>query len=152
MEQNSPFDSFELQITPLAQGFLKETAKWALFLSILGFIGLGFLILGGLSMIAAGSMIDSVAGGMGAMGMFSGLTLGLVYLVFAILYFFPIYYLYKFASNTKQALQNNNTEKLTSSLESLKSHYKFMGILAILMIVFYILFIVIFAATISGNM
>jgi hypothetical protein len=35
----------QLTITSAAKGFLKETAKWCKFLSILGFVGLGLLFL-----------------------------------------------------------------------------------------------------------
>jgi hypothetical protein len=41
-----------------------------------------------------------------------------------VLYFFPVYYLNKFASNAKAAFKNNDSETLTTSLEYLKSHYK----------------------------
>lgn len=151
-ENKSAFESFELQLTQEAQGFLREAAKWAMFLSILGFIGLAFMLLAGLTMFAAGSALDSVA--TGAMAAFPASILGVVYLVMAILYFFPIYYLYKFASSTKQALLNSNTEQLTDSLRNLKSHYKFIGIITIIVIASYIVgaivMVSIFASAAAG--
>lgn len=150
----SSFDSFEFQIGPTAQGFLREAAKWATFLSILGFIIIAFMVFGGLIMIAAGGMMGSAEGmegmpsGMGEMAFFSGGVLGTIYLLAALLYFFPVYYLYKFASKLKASFANNNTEELTSAFENLKSHYKFMGILAIITIVLYILGII--AAVVVG--
>ena len=153
----SSFDSFELQITPMAQGFLKETAKWAMFLAIMGFIVIGFCILGAIGMFAVGGAMasDEMAGmegmgGMGAMASLGGATLGVIYLLAAVFYFFPVYYLYKFASNTKQAFANNNTAQLTASFENLKSHYKFMGILTIVGIVLWILMII-FVAVMAGS-
>lgn len=152
MEHNSSFDSFELQITPVAQGFLKEIAKWATFLSIMGFIFIGFLVLGALAMFAMGGAMGASdmqgMGGMGMMGMLGGATLGIIYLVIALLYFFPVMYLFKFASNAKKALSSNNTDQLTTSIENLKSHYKFMGILTIIGIVFY--FIIFIVAIVAG--
>jgi len=150
MENSSQFDSFELQLTQQAQDFLKETAKWAMFLSILGFIGLAFMLLGGLAMFAAGSAIDSASGDMGMMGAFPSSVLGAIYLIMAILYFFPVMYLFKFASNTKQAISDRNSEMLTNSLGSLKSHYKFVGILAIVMIVTYIVGIIVAISVFAG--
>lgn len=152
MEHNSSFDSFELQFTPVAQGFLKEIAKWASFLSVMGFIFIGFLVLGALAMFAVGGAMGAGdmqgMGGMGMMGMLGGATLGVIYLVIAVLYFFPVMYLFKFASNAKKALSGNNTEQLTASIENLKSHYKFIGILTIVGIVFYVVIFIV--AIIAG--
>jgi len=149
MEHNSSFDSFELQFTPVAQGFFRETAKWAKFLSIVGFVLIGFMVIGAFAMFAmggAGSMdemdgMNSMGGGMGMMGAM-GAALGVVYLLVALLYFFPVLYLYKFASKAKQALDGNNTEELTSAFENLKSHYKFVGILTAIVLIIYALFFI----------
>lgn len=45
MEENSVFEKFELQLDQSAKDFLKETAKWAYFLSIVGFVGIGLIML-----------------------------------------------------------------------------------------------------------
>jgi hypothetical protein len=149
MEHNSSFDSFELQFTPVAQGFLRETAKWAKFLSIVGFVFIGFYVLIAFVMFAMGGAIGSQAGQMegmqgmsgpiGLMGI-GGAAMGVFYLICALLYFFPVLYLYRFASNAKQALLANNTQQLTASFENLKSHYKYIGILMLIMLVFVLLF------------
>lgn len=145
MENTSPFDSFELQLTAAAQGFLRETAKWARFLSIIGFIFVALYIILALMMFAVGGAMGSAEGmgGMGMMGAMGGATLGIIYLLGAILYFFPILYLYRFASKALMAFESNSTEHLTSSLENLKSHYKFMGILMIIVLVLMVLGIII---------
>ena len=142
MEHNSSFDSFELQFTPVAQGFLRETAKWARFLSIVGFIFIGLYVLLALMMFAMGGAMDAASenmdgmGGMGMMGAVGGAAMGVIYLICALIYFFPILYLYRFASNTLSALDSNNTDQLTNGLENLKSHYKFMGILMCIALIF----------------
>jgi len=139
MENRSAFESFELQLTPIGQGFLKETAKWAFIYSIFGFIGLGFLILGALSMFAMGSTIpDDPSFGGATMGIF-GTGMGVAYLISAVLYFFPVYYLYQFSTKAKKALENTNSESLTDSLGNLKSHFKFLSIFMIVVFVFAIL-------------
>lgn len=147
MEDNystkSSFDSFELHLSETAKGFLRETAKWAFFLSILGFIGLGFLVLVALFMFAAGGAIASAAGGaFGALGAMGGGIIGTVYLILAILYFFPVLYLFKFASKTKRALAESSTEGLTEGLENLKSHYKFIGIFTLIILSLYVLILI----------
>ena len=139
MEQNSTFDNFELQFTETAKGFLKETAKWAYFLSIIGFIGVGFLVVFALAigtMMGAASSFGNSFAAFGAMG---ATFITVLYLVMAILYFFPVYFLNRFASNLKAAFRDNDTVLLTKSLEFLKSHYKFLGISTIVFIGFYLL-------------
>lgn len=141
MEHDSKFDSFELQFTQQSQRFYSETSKWATFLSIIGFLGSGFMVLLGLVMFAMGSAIGSGMGNNPMAGMFSGGLLGGFYLVFALINFFPAYYMYKFASKAKAALNNNDTTTLTESFENLKSYFKFTGIAVIVVIALYALII-----------
>lgn len=142
MEDNSVFENFELQLNQTAKDFLKETAKWAYFLSILGFILIGFLVI---IAVFAGTFLasmGSIVPGMGGMGGSFGLVMGILYFGIAALYFFPVYYLFKFASNTKVAFRDNDSEALTNSLGYLKSHYKFIGIMTVVILGFYVLMIV----------
>lgn len=136
MEETSVFEKFELQLDQTAKEFLKETAKWAYFLSILGFVGIGLMLL---VAVFAGSLFASMGSmpGMGAMGGSFGTIMGVFYFFIAALYFFPVYYLNKFASNAKKAFKDNDTEALTVSLGYLKSHYKFIGILMLSILVLY---------------
>jgi hypothetical protein len=48
----------------------------------------------------------------------------------------------KFAANLKLAFKSNDSAALASSFEYLKSHYKFIGIMAIVTLSFYALFII----------
>ncbi len=132
MEENQ---NFGLQLQTAAQDYLRESAKWSMFLAILGFIGIGFMALMAIVMTSAMSMMPEVPGPFGAI---KGL-ISIMYLVFAILYLFPIYYLYKYADNTKKALNSQNSELLTNAFSNLKSHHKFLGISAIVVISLYIL-------------
>ncbi len=144
MEEYSEMEEFELHLNQSAKRFLKETAKWAYFLSILGFIGIGFIVL---IAIFAGAIFGTIGGMMpgeipGKIGSSLGIIMAVVYLLIAALYFFPIYYLNRFASNLKVALKDNNSESLANSFEYLKSHYKFIGIFALIILSFYVLIIV----------
>ena len=129
----SAFSDFEeLKIGENAKSFLLETAKWAKFLAILGFIGIGFMILAALMMMVLGSVIGNSSG-------FSPGILGLTYLVMSVLYFFPTLYLFNFASKIKSAILNQNQQDSDLGLENLKKTFKFMGIMAIVVIAIYIL-------------
>jgi small-conductance mechanosensitive channel len=135
MEENKVAD---LQLTWDSKGFLKETAKWAYFLSIMGYIGIGLLII---FAIFAGTIFSSL-GEVGGMGSMPVAFITSLYLLLAVLYFFPVYYLNKFGSNTKTALASNDSDMLGSALEYLKSHYKFIGIMTIVVMSLYVLAIV----------
>jgi len=133
METKSPFEQFEeLRIDRISREFLTETAKWANFLSILGFIGLGLMVLVSLFMLVIGASSSFMPLG-------NGIFVGIFYILIAGFYFVPINYLYKFSSNMKNALRTNNQTSLTASFEYIKSHYKFIGILTLVMIGIYIL-------------
>ena len=141
MEEKSQFETFELQLNQTAVQYLKESAKWSLFLAIMGFIGIAFMIIAAISM---GTLMSSGLGsspGMGAMAGMGGILSG-VYIVMALLYFFPIYYLYKYATDMKNALNSRNNEMLTGALGYLKSHHKFLGVSMIVIISLYILIFV----------
>jgi hypothetical protein len=142
-EQKSQFDNFELQITAQAQSFLKEAAKWATFIAIMGFIGVGLMVLFSVFFMVSGEALTRMQGmGNTQVSPFPAVIVGIVYLIFSVLYFFPILYLFKFASSLKEALNSNRTDKLTDAFESLKSHYKFIGILIIISIALFVLFFI----------
>lgn len=126
------FSNTDLIVTTQAKNFLQFASKWANFLSIMGFISLGLMVLAGFAVIVFGSAFGGIAGGM-QMGM-----LGFIYLLMALLYFFPTYYLYVFASKMKKALNNNTQDEFDLGLENLKSFFKFIGIFTIIMISFYL--------------
>ncbi len=134
MEEKSPFQKFEINLTDYGIDMLRETAKWAYFLSILGFVGIGFMVI---IALFAGTIFSAVPSATG--GILPGATLTIIYLLMAGLYFMPVFYLYKFSSNVKAAIRDNNTSKLNDGLTFLKSHYKFIGILTIVILSLYVL-------------
>lgn len=142
MEETSVFEKFELHLDESAKDFLRETAKWAYFLSILGYIGIGLIVIIAVFAGAIFSTLGSTVPGMGSMGGSLGLMMGVVYFVIAAIYFFPVYYLNKFAVNAKRAFRENDSEALTNSFEYLKSHYKFIGIFTLSIMILYGLILV----------
>lgn len=134
MEEIQTMENSNLQLTEESKSFLQETAKWAYFLSILGFIAVGFMVVLAIFM----GTLFSKLGVFGArFGMMEGGFISAIYLILALLYFFPMYYLFQFASKAKTAFKNVDNETLVSSFQYLKSHYKFMGIVAIVLLAFY---------------
>ena len=125
----------QLKITPSAKGFLKETASWCKFLSILGFISLGLLLLGSFFIGVLYSSLPQVA----TAPFNLGTIMTVFYVVVIIIYIFPIYYLYQFSAKVKKALLLKDDEVLTSAFEMLKSHYKFIGVFTIITVSIYLL-------------
>lgn len=135
--------NIEMNLNETAIGFLKESAKWSMFLAILGFVGVVFMLIAGIFMGTIMSnlpMGNEMGNRMGSnpFSMMPGL-IAVLYIIIAVLYFFPIYYLYKYADKTKIALQSANANMLTEGLGYLKSHHKFLGIMMIVIISLYIL-------------
>ena len=138
MEDNLHVENGEnLVIDWHSKEFLKETAKWTKFLAILGFVGIGLMVLGSLVMLFAPSSLMSN----GDFPFGGKIFMMLLYLAFAVLYYFPISYLYQFSENTKKAIENNDNNAIRDAFEFLKSHYKFMGILTIILLSFYAIMI-----------
>ncbi|MHC2990649.1 hypothetical protein OB13_03275 [Pontibacter sp. HJ8] len=126
-----------LNINLDSKTFLLNTAKWGKFLAIVGFVFVGLMVAGGLfASTVLGAMGEGAGLGGSAMG---SAFFGVFYLLFALLYFFPVLYLYKFSSKMKIALSANNEELVSESFKSLKSLFKFMGVLTIVMLVAYAL-------------
>jgi hypothetical protein len=133
--QNAITELEQLTLSSAAKGFLSETAKWGKFLSILGFIVLGLMLIGSFFI---GAFYNSMPQA-GAMPFDLGIVVTFIYIVVALIYIFPIYYLYQFSAKMKKALVSKDDAVLAMALEMLKSHYKFIGVFAIITLSVYIL-------------
>ena len=125
----------QLKITASAKGFLKEIASWCKFLSILGFIGLGLLLLGSFFIGVLYSSLPLVA----PVPFNLGTMMTIFYVVVVLIYIFPIYYLHQFSVKMKKALLSKDDEVLASAFKMLKSHYKFIGVFTIITVSIYLL-------------
>ena len=133
--QNAITELEQLTITSAAKGFLKETAKWCKFLSILGFIGLGILLL---SSFFVGTIYNNMPEA-ATMPINLGTAMTFFYILMIAIYVFPLYYLYQFSIKLKKALNTKDDAILAAAFEMLKSHYKFVGVFTIIMLSIYIL-------------
>lgn len=141
MESNQNLLNTDLQIDLTAQAYLAETAKWANFLSIIGFI-LSVII--GIVAIFAGTLFGNLTRGFGGSGSFAGAGfVTVIYLIGAAVYFFMSLFLFRFASKMKTALITNDQQTLNSSFLNLKNLYKLMGILTLVYLSFLVLALII---------
>jgi hypothetical protein len=131
-------DRSGLSITPEIRQYWRETANWALFFAVLMFLIYGFIVL---AMLLAGV----AGGGMGMVG--AVFVIGIYTLVF----FLPAWYYYKFSSQSKQAMNTDDTALLDEAFTNLRRYYNYIGILTIVIISLYLLMILIFGAAILGR-
>jgi hypothetical protein len=134
VEANNNQDNlFELLIDHQANGYLEETAKWTRFLSILGFIFCGLIVI---VAIFFGSILSSVflgRGEAGSIGTGAGIAVAVIYVMVALLYFFPCFYLFNFSGKIQAALRGNDQTQLNLAFKNLKSCFKFWGIFTIVL-------------------
>jgi len=129
-----------MQLTEQAKKYLMEASKWANFIAIVGFIAIGLLIIMSFSI---GTILASLPEG--SLGGLSPKFFSFFYLIAAGIYFIPVFFLFQFGQKTKQALMQDDHNLLTFALKKLLSHYKFIGILFIILIALYF-FLILFGA------
>jgi hypothetical protein len=116
-------------LTVAMVSYLKDAAPWIRFIGILGYIGCGFMLVGGIGILSA---IPFFAGqipeGWGA-GAVAGFCI--IYIVIAALMFFPSRFTYKFGSGIRNFLRSNSGRELELAFKNNRSLWKFLGIMAI---------------------
>jgi hypothetical protein len=112
---------------------LGEIRRWSYFLSVVGFVGIGLVILFGLFLgsfmgnYLPESVIAPAAG-----------LLSMAYLIVGVIYIFPVLYLYRFSVNLKISLSESNQANLSIAFLNLRSLFRFMGVATIVVISLYL--------------
>jgi hypothetical protein len=148
MEEVQNQQLFSLNIEPITKSHLRETAKWAKFLSIAGIV---FLSLATLAVLLSLTIMPRMAkftmNGVEQEEFTAGMRISfflVMVIVFAIA-FFPMLFMLQFANQMKTALYSNNQELLNSSFQNLKKYFRYIGIIMIIVLAFYALAFVIVA-------
>ncbi len=131
-------DNHDLGINREALFQLEASRKWTLFLSIMGFVFIGIMLLTPLLFLRAFRVADLPVPFQAAIPMFSMVPL----LILVVIYFFPFYYLLQFSRFSKAAMQKHDDAALAKALKYLKMHYQFMGVLVIIGAGIYLLAII----------
>ena len=143
MEESNQSSLFELSIDHESHSHLSETARWAKFLAIVGFVTCGLIAILSFfmgSILASTTLTPYSTSGLGVIG---GAFITILYLVIAVIYFFPCLFLYNFSVRLKAALGSNDQVKLNQSLKAQKTLFKYVGIMTIVILSFYALALVI---------
>lgn len=123
---------------------LLETARWGKFLAIVGFVMSGFVVLAGLVMF--GGAFDEVYPGFGG-------GIGVFYILFSLLYIFPSLFLFRFSTQMKDGIRNEDQASCSEAYNNLRRLFLFMGVLTIIGLALYALvFLGIFIGGAMGGM
>lgn len=117
---------------------LSGTKPWVRFISVLMFVGAGFMVLGGLAMMLGGAAFFKNSPDVGSPAVL-GAVLGIVYLVFAIVYIYPALKLWKYANGIASLLASGSVMDLEDALNQQRSFWKFIGVMMLAILVLYAL-------------
>ncbi len=109
-----------------AVSHLIGTAPWARFMAVLGFIGMGFMVLAGLFMLAVGLPVREDAPTLPFR------FLGLFYIGIAAIYLIPLLPLNRFASAAGRLRTTRTYENVIEALRQSRSFWRRVGILSII--------------------
>jgi amino acid transporter len=123
---------------------LNTTRKWSMFMAILGFIFLGLMLIVGL---LAGTFLSALSpgGGMKVGGVFSFI----MFLIIAVIYFFPVLYLFRFSRHTGNAVASLDKTELHKAFRNLKSYFVYIGILIIIILSLYLISLIFLGSSLS---
>ena len=130
--------------TPLALEMLRQTKPWARLFSVILFVIGGILLLVGAIVVIAGIATPRQNGAY-LMGMGCG------YMIFPLLYLMPAIYLGRYATNIGTLLQMGRSTDLEAVLSAQKSFWKFVGIVTLVIICFYVLMFGLFIVALGAR-
>lgn len=143
MEQSPENSKIELEQKSLKS--LNTTRKWAMFLSIIGFISLGLVALMG---VLAGTFLSAFNTTKNGHSI-PEVVIFLILLVMGALYFFPLHFLFRFSKHTAKAVATNDKLELHKAFLNLKAYFVFLGVLIIVVLTLYILTLIMAGASMS---
>jgi hypothetical protein len=151
METNGSLENFveiknqKIELEGVTLLHMNEIRKWTQFMSILGFVVVGLLLLVGVIFLIASFTRPSMQ--IDEFGISLGPWMGICYLLLALVYFFPVFYMFRFSKFAKQSLlqissvQSSN-ELMANAISYLKKHFRYVGIFTIVLLVIYLLVII----------
>jgi hypothetical protein len=119
---------------------LLTAAKWSKFLCVVGCIGVVIIVIFAIFLLGAGSVASAMFSDMP----YGAVAMGVLYLIIAALYIYPLIKGFQFANGAKAACLSNDENELARGIKGLSSLTKFCGILTIICLVIYA-FVILFA-------
>jgi hypothetical protein len=139
-------DKTEIIVDEKSLKYLNTARRWAMFLAVTGFIFLGIMIIAGalagtfLSIFDAYKQFEDGIPGWIIFGSFVAI---------ALLYFFPVFFLFRFAKYAGIAVETRNRNDLRIALRNLRSFFVYTGILLIVILVLYFTALIITGSSVA---
>ena len=136
IEENNTLENTEssIELNENAIKSLHTAGKWTRFLSIVGFIGLGFMVLMGLFFgTFMGAAMEGMPQDVPVAMPFGFGFMGIFYIILA------IFYLLNFGRKVTTAVQTRDSLTLSDALSNLAKHFQFVGILTLILLSMYVL-------------
>ena len=141
----TPSENRNIEIEQPTFRHLNTARKWAMFLAIIGFIFLGIMIVVGL---IAGTFLKTFSSGDNSFGVSDTLILISIILL-ALIYFFPILFLFRFSKYTSRAIQNLDKLQFNKAIKNLKFFFAYIGILIIIVLSIYIVILIVAGSSVA---
>lgn len=116
-----------------------------MFLSVLGFIFLGLLIIFGL---VTSTFLTTFKTGDANLGIPESLLI-IAFIIAAAINFFPVLFLFRFSRNMRDAVQSSDNSKLDKAFRNLRIYFTYIGILVILVLSIYVIAFIAAGASVS---
>lgn len=123
-----------LTATPKTRELLGQAAPWLRFLTILGYIGLGLIVVVAVVMLFVGNLFGSSFSVMPMLGP----ILALVYLALAVVFYFPLRILGRMTKSAKRYKVQGEAADLEAVAGAIKGLAKFYGISIIVILAIYL--------------
>jgi len=137
MEEPKDLLTDELEITGTLRNHLSGTAKWAKFLSVIGLVFCFGMFAFSLYAAFYVSPIMRIRYGFSL-----GPAISALYLFLSVALFFPSILLYKFSIRLQDAIKENARENIENAFLNLRSLFKFIGIVIMIVLALWLMSIV----------
>ena len=141
----TPIENKKIEIEQETIKHLNTTRKWAMFLAIIGFIILGLIIIIGL---IAGTFLTAFNSGGKDLGIPESLMFVPI-LLLAVIYFFPVLFLFRFSKHTSHAVQTLDKLEFHKAIKNLKSFFVYIGVLIIIILSLYIVVLIVAGSSLA---
>jgi hypothetical protein len=135
----------KIEMSPEILDHLNSTRKWTMFLSVLGFIFLGLIIVAGL---ATSLFLTTFRTTEAHLGVSESLMI-LIFIISGAIYFFPVFFLFRFSRNTRDAIQDLDQQKLHKGFRNIKLYFTYIGIMVIVVLTIYVVGLLFAGASMS---
>ena len=129
---------FSLTIDPVTKSHLLETARWAKFLAIAGLICTILMLVGGVVYAYWLTTVFQITQDFPTASLNNNdailvtIASAIIFLIWAIVLFFPLLYMLRFSNEMKIALNGNDQQNLNASFQNLKRLFRYVGVVTII--------------------